>query len=288
MDNKLRILAVDDNVISLATIEQRLKNDYEVITVNSGMRAIRYIKSEKPDLILLDIQMALMDGIETLTKIRSMENGAAIPVIMLTSKKDRETIIESSKLGVSDYVLKPFDPQDLQERIQRVLKRTGAIPVGDSELYGNVVELKRELRDDNIRNAIIKIDEILNFNIDDEIAGRIQNARARLVAGDKESSARMVARVIKILEKNLGMERAVKIKTSMDEINGKLENVLNDLEDFKVKEAAQKLDDALRYDIPADAEEFCEEAKECLGRFDDGAAEGLIRKALNKIGKYLM
>lgn len=125
MENKLRILAVDDSIINLATIEQELKNKYEVITVNSGVRAIRYLNKEKPDLILLDVQMALMDGIETLKEIRAMENGAAIPVIMLTSKKDKDTVIEGTKLGILDYVLKPFDSQDLHARIDKALKKAG-------------------------------------------------------------------------------------------------------------------------------------------------------------------
>ena len=80
-NNKMRILAVDDNIINLATIEQELKDKYEVVTVNSGARAIRFLNKEKPDLILLDVQMALMDGIETLKEIRTMEGGALIPVI---------------------------------------------------------------------------------------------------------------------------------------------------------------------------------------------------------------
>ena len=87
--DRMKILAVDDNIINLATIEQELKDKYEVITVNSGARAIRYINKEKPDLVLLDVQMALMDGIETLKEMRTMENGATIPVIMLTSKRTR-------------------------------------------------------------------------------------------------------------------------------------------------------------------------------------------------------
>lgn len=120
---KQRILAVDDNSISLATIEQELKGVYEVIPINSGIRALQYLKREKPDLILLDIQMALMDGIETLKKIREMENCQDIPVVMLTSKGDKESILKSSKLGIYDYVLKPFKKEALRERIDRVLKQ---------------------------------------------------------------------------------------------------------------------------------------------------------------------
>lgn len=120
---KKRILAVDDNSISLASIEQELKGEYEVIPLNSGIRALQYLKRETPDLILLDIQMALKDGIETLEEIRQMDNCRDIPVVMLTSRSDKETIIKSSKLGIYDYVLKPFKKQDLLERIDRVLKQ---------------------------------------------------------------------------------------------------------------------------------------------------------------------
>ena len=123
MSNKPRILAVDDKAISLMAIEQALKNEYEVITVNSGDRAIRYLLCERPDLILLDIQMAHKDGIETLKEMRAMKNGTDVPVIMLTSKNDRETIVESSKLGIDDYVLKPFDSRKLEERIKQTLEK---------------------------------------------------------------------------------------------------------------------------------------------------------------------
>lgn len=125
MESRMRILAVDDNIINLATIEQELKSKYEVITVNSGARAVRFLSREQPDLVLLDIQMAVMDGLETLRKIRNLKNGSSIPVIMLTSKKDKDTVIEGSKLGIMDYVIKPFDSQDLHNRIERALKGAG-------------------------------------------------------------------------------------------------------------------------------------------------------------------
>ena len=120
---KMRILAVDDNSISLATIEQELKREYEVIPVNSGERALQYLRRERPDLILMDIQMAQKSGIETLREIRGMEKCKDIPVIMITSKQDKATVVESSKLGVDDYVVKPFKGDDLRRRIGRVMGR---------------------------------------------------------------------------------------------------------------------------------------------------------------------
>ena len=234
--DRMKILAVDDNIINLATIEQELKDKYEVITVNSGARAIRYINKEKPDLVLLDVQMALMDGIETLKEMRTMENGATIPVIMLTSKKDKETVIEGSKLGILDYVVKPFDTQDLQERIDRALKKVGVLPVEDKELYDGVKKVQEEIQANNIRGAIIKMEEILSYKIDEEIFGRMQNAKARLRANDIETADRLIGRVLKMLERSVGAEETAKFPISAGEMNARLLYVLNDLENFKVKE----------------------------------------------------
>lgn len=122
MNSKLKVLAVDDNSISLATIEQELKDEYDVIPLNSGTRALQYLKKERPDLILLDIQMELIDGIETLKAIRDDEKCKDIPVIMLTSMRDKEMVFKSAKLGVEDYVIKPFNKQELRERVDRALR----------------------------------------------------------------------------------------------------------------------------------------------------------------------
>ena len=103
MMERSRILAVDDNSISLATIEQELKR-------------------ERPNLILMDIQMAQKSGIETLQEIRRMEKCKDIPVIMLTSRQDKASVVESSKLGVFDYVVKPFQGDDLRRRIENALR----------------------------------------------------------------------------------------------------------------------------------------------------------------------
>ncbi len=119
-NSRKRILAVDDAAIILSHISQTLQNDYEVITANSGGRALKYLEQEKPDLILLDIQMSPKDGIETLREIRAMKDRADIPVIMLTGMEDKTFVVESAKLGVCGYILKPFDSDDLLKRIQRV------------------------------------------------------------------------------------------------------------------------------------------------------------------------
>ena len=119
-DAKKRVLAVDDTAVVLARISDTLRNDYDVITVNSGARALKYLELEKPDLILLDIQMAQMDGIETLRKIRSKKDQEDIPVIMLTGVEDKDFVLASAKLGIRDYILKPFSSEELLRRIHGV------------------------------------------------------------------------------------------------------------------------------------------------------------------------
>ncbi len=116
---KKNILAVDDDIIVLTRFSCILRNDYDVVTVNSGVRALKYLELEKPDLILLDIHMMQQDGIETLRKIRNTEECKDIPVIMLTGVENKDTVMESAKLGICDYLLKPFTSAELLKRLRR-------------------------------------------------------------------------------------------------------------------------------------------------------------------------
>ncbi len=122
-NTKKCILAVDDTAIILTRISEILGNDYEVITANSGARAMKFLKERKPDMILLDIKMSPMDGIETLHEIRSRRDLEDIPVIMLTGVEDKDTVMESAKLGICDYILKPFSSGELDKRIYRAFER---------------------------------------------------------------------------------------------------------------------------------------------------------------------
>lgn len=117
-----RILAVDDAATILLRITDALDKYYDVVTVNSGARALRYLEQVKPDLILLDIRMTPKNGFETLREIRDMKGRADIPVIMLTAMEDKNSVLEGITLGIRDYILKPFAPDDLLNRIRRVLE----------------------------------------------------------------------------------------------------------------------------------------------------------------------
>lgn len=116
------ILAVDDAPFILSRITDVLEKHYNMVTVNSGARALKYLDKNKPDLILLDIRMPICDGFEILRKIRAMEDRADIPIIMLTAMEDKQSVMKGIEMGICDYILKPFAPDDLLERVQRVLE----------------------------------------------------------------------------------------------------------------------------------------------------------------------
>ena len=124
-----RILAVDDAATILLRITDTLGKYYDVVTVNSGVRALKYLSKNKPDLILLDIRMSPKNGFDTLREIRDMEDRADIPVIMLTAMEDKGSVMEGITLGIQDYILKPFAPDDLLNRIRRVLSEKKDGPV---------------------------------------------------------------------------------------------------------------------------------------------------------------
>jgi len=117
-----RILAVDDSEMNLRLVENIIKKDYQPVLVQSGAEAISYLKENTVDLILLDLIMPEMDGIETYDQLRGLENGRDVPVIFLTADTESESEIVCLKKGAADFVRKPFLPEVVQNRIRRVLE----------------------------------------------------------------------------------------------------------------------------------------------------------------------
>ncbi len=110
----IRILAVDDEAEVCSMIRLYLtKKGYRVFTANSGEDAIKIVKEERPHIVLLDIRMPGMGGIDTLRQIKEADK--EIGVIMVTAVKDEETAKEALKLGADDYITKPMNLKYLDE-----------------------------------------------------------------------------------------------------------------------------------------------------------------------------
>lgn len=116
------IWVVDDNEMNLKMADFILRKDYRVILMDSGVECARTIKRDRPDLILLDVQMPLMNGIRTLENIRSQKHHQDVPVIFLTAAADAATVADAGRLHAVDYVVKPFDPEELLRRVAKALE----------------------------------------------------------------------------------------------------------------------------------------------------------------------
>lgn len=120
-----RILIADDDPLLRALLVHRLSADgYEIHTAEDGGQALVAIQEQKPDLIVLDALMPVMDGFELLRRIQAGGISDA-PVIMLTALKREQDIVGALQLGAADYLVKPFIPDELGQRVRRLLQTTG-------------------------------------------------------------------------------------------------------------------------------------------------------------------
>ncbi len=122
MDRGLKILAIDDDFINLKLIHSMLKNNpdvAEVIEAKDGLNGINKVKnSDNIDLILLDIKMPIMDGIEFMENISSMVDKKNIPIIVLTTDETKKH--QAFESGAFDFLVKPIREHDLYEKISKI------------------------------------------------------------------------------------------------------------------------------------------------------------------------
>ena len=122
--SKQTILIVDDEQDLLDLIEYNLKQQgFEVLTADNGNRGIQIARDEKPNLVLLDVMMPQMDGIEVCDRMREDPDLKNIPIIFLTARSDEKTEIEGLNKGADDYITKPISTSKLISRIKAVLRR---------------------------------------------------------------------------------------------------------------------------------------------------------------------
>lgn len=117
-----KILVVDDEKRMVRFIQLNLEQDgFQVITAYNGNEALEQVRTQLPDMVLLDIMMPDIDGFEVLKNIREVSD---VPVIMLTAKGEEDDRVKGLELGADDYIVKPFSPRELVSRIMAVLRRT--------------------------------------------------------------------------------------------------------------------------------------------------------------------
>jgi DNA-binding response OmpR family regulator len=122
-----RVLVVDDDIEVAKSIEASLRKHYQVYVVYSGIEAIKEARRHRPDLIVLDVVMPGMDGLETCRELRVDPALADVPILFLTALGRPEDRVAGFRAGADDYLTKPFNLEELQLRITAILRRASQI-----------------------------------------------------------------------------------------------------------------------------------------------------------------
>ena len=179
------VLVVDDDQSVIESFKVALEDNYNVLATNSGEIALDKIKKEDINVVLLDILMPGMDGMDVLRKIKELDKN--IDVIMVTAIKTVKTAIEAMKLGAYDYITKPFDVDELLESIRKAIERQG--------LLREVEYLKSELSPPFMFDDIVGSDENMK-KVYDMITDVAKGDTTVLINGESGTGKELVARSI--------------------------------------------------------------------------------------------
>ena len=138
------VLAVDDEAGILRLIRLELsEQNFRVVVASDGDRAIRTFEQQRPDVVVLDIMLPDMSGLEVMRRLRERSN---TPIILLTARDHDEDKVRGLELGADDYVVKPFNPQELTARVRAVMRRAVRESIGDSIVVAGDVEIDLDKR----------------------------------------------------------------------------------------------------------------------------------------------
>ena len=125
--SKGTILVIDDEKDLIELVRYNLeKEGYDVIAATDGQSGLEVIKRHRPELVVLDLMMPGIDGLQVCQRLRADQRSARMPVIMLTAKATEADRIVGLELGADDYITKPFSPREVVARVKAVLRRTAA------------------------------------------------------------------------------------------------------------------------------------------------------------------
>ena len=122
--SKETILIVDDEEDIIELIQYNLKSEgYDILSATTGEQAIKIAKQTRPDLMVLDLMLPGIDGLEVTQYLRSNDETRDIPIVMLTAKGEESDIVTGLEMGANDYISKPFSPRELTARVRGILRR---------------------------------------------------------------------------------------------------------------------------------------------------------------------
>lgn len=129
------ILVIEDEEDIAELIRYNLEREgYRVVHAESGERGLEIVRRQRPDLVLLDLMLPGIDGLEVCKRVRADVAGAQTPIIMVTARGEEADVVTGLELGAEDYLTKPFSPRVLVARVRAVLRRRGSEPVADDAI----------------------------------------------------------------------------------------------------------------------------------------------------------
>ena len=198
------ILVVDDEpqIAEIATDYLRMAG-FEVITAGDGVRALEAVRGRRPDLVVLDLGLPRMDGIDVARTIRRESD---LPIIMLTARVEEDDRLHGLEIGADDYITKPFSPRELVARVRAVLRRTEKRS-GDTDVL-RVADLTIDVP----RMTITRGEEVIDLTTTElqllatlaRHPGRVFTRTQLLDARDAESFDRAVDAHVKNIRRKLG------------------------------------------------------------------------------------
>ena len=148
------ILVADDDAPILRLVRTRLQADgYGVVAAANGREAVDLFEEHQPDLVILDVMMPVMDGLEAMREIRE---SSMVPIILLTARSGPQDKISGLDMGADDYVTKPFNPDELSARIAAILRRAG----GAIALQNDVLEYEHVTIDLSRRIVMVRGEDV--------------------------------------------------------------------------------------------------------------------------------
>jgi phosphate regulon transcriptional regulator PhoB len=160
-----RILVVDDEKDILELVSYNLKKEGIVVTTSTnGEEALRLIKENTFNMVILDLMLPGIQGVELCKMLKASESTASIPIIMLSAKSEELDKILGLEIGADDYITKPFSPRELNARVKAVLRRTGEKPEKEKVISIGHLEINTESYQVTKKKKLIKL-SATEFNL---------------------------------------------------------------------------------------------------------------------------
>jgi len=194
----LKILTVDDSRTIRMIVKKAFKSyDCEIVEAENGAEGLSLAVANKPDLIVLDITMPVMTGVEMLGKLKSDNNLKNVPVIMLTAESGKDNVMQIIKMGVSNYIVKPFKGEQLIERAEKIVKL---------ELKKEDVSVKYFSDDGKFKILTLpdKVTRPISVEIESTLAGKIEELQG-------SGSKGVILDLTKVAEINVSLVKLIVI-----------------------------------------------------------------------------